>query len=53
MKIEELYSRVNAGEKLTIKGKGTIKSINLLKDGRYDIKYERAPHAKFYGRLTI
>lgn len=52
MKIEDIYEKVKAGEKLTITGKGIIKSITPLANGQYEIKYERAPHAKFYGRLT-
>lgn len=53
MKIEEIYNKFNNGEKITISGKGVIKSIKLLKNGNYEIKYEKSPQAKFYGRLTF
>lgn len=53
MKIKDIYTKFNNGEKITISGKGLIKSIKLLKDGNYEIKYEKPPQAKFYGRLTF
>lgn len=52
MKLSEIKELVDSGKTVTLKGKGTVKSIDF-KNGKYTVKYEVSSKPKYYGRLTI
>ena len=51
MKLSEIKELVDSGKTVTLKGKGTVKSIDF-KNGKYTVKYEVSSKPKYYGRLT-
>ena len=52
MKLSEIKELVDSGKTVTLKGKGTVKSIDF-KNGKYTVKYEVGSKPKYYGRLTF
>lgn len=52
MKLSEIKELVDSGKTVTLKGKGTVKSIDF-KNGKYTVKYEVSSKPKYYGRLTF
>lgn len=51
MKLSEIKELVDSGKTVTLKGKGTVKSVDF-KNGKYTVKYEVSSKPKYYGRLT-
>lgn len=52
MKLSEIKELVDSGKTVTLKSKGTVKSVDF-KNGKYTVKYEISSKPKYYGRLTI
>lgn len=51
MKLSAIKELVDSGKTVSLKGKGTVKSIDF-KNGKYSVKYEVSSKPKYYGRLT-